>query len=77
MIFSLVSSAQEWLNVKWDVSKKEEETRVLQKQKELEEVERVSGCFCTHTHTNKLTDIFINFMRKKNFTTFQLKNHKI
>lgn len=50
MIFSLVSSAQEWLNVKWDVSKKEEETRVLQKQKELEEVERVSGCFCTHTH---------------------------
>lgn len=54
MIFSLVSSAQEWLNVKWDLSKKEEETRALQKQKELEEVERVSGFFCTHTNKLKI-----------------------
>lgn len=67
MIFSLVSSAQEWLNVKWDLSKKEEETRALQKQKELEEVERVSGFFL---HTDKqIKDIFINFMRKKNLNT--------
>lgn len=42
MIFSLVSSAQEWLNVKWDDYKREEETRAQQKLKELEEVERVS-----------------------------------
>lgn len=42
MIFSLVSSAQEWLNVKWDDFKKEEENRAQQKQKELEEAERVS-----------------------------------
>lgn len=41
MIFSLVSSAQEWLNVKWDERKKEEQTRAQEKQKELEEVERV------------------------------------
>lgn len=42
MIFSLVSSAQEWLNVKWDDYKREEETRAQQKLKELEEAERVS-----------------------------------
>lgn len=42
MIFSLVSSAQEWLNVQWDNFKKEEENRILEKQKELEEAERVS-----------------------------------
>lgn len=41
MIFSLVSSAQEWLNVKWDDFKKEEEARVQQKQKEIEEAEQV------------------------------------
>lgn len=42
MIFSLVSSAQEWLNVQWDNFKKEEENRILEKQKELEEAEQVS-----------------------------------
>lgn len=45
MIFSLVSSAQEWLNVKWDDYKREEEARAQQKLKELEEVERVSVTF--------------------------------
>ncbi|XP_055322644.1 RWD domain-containing protein 1 [Sitodiplosis mosellana] len=40
MIFSLVSSAQEWLNVKWDDFKKEEENRAEQKLKEIEEAER-------------------------------------
>lgn len=43
MIFSLVSSAQEWLNVKWDEFKKEEENRAQQKQQEIEEVERVKN----------------------------------
>lgn len=43
MIFSLVSSAQEWLNVKWDDYKREEESRAQQKLKEIEEVERVSS----------------------------------
>lgn len=41
MIFSLVSSAQEWLNVKWDGFKKEEETRAQKKLQEIEEIERV------------------------------------
>lgn len=40
MIFSLVSSAQEWLNVKWDDHTKEIENRELKKLKELEEAER-------------------------------------
>lgn len=44
MIFSLVSSAQEWLNVKWDDHKREEDTRTQRKLKELEEAERVSTC---------------------------------
>lgn len=43
MIFSLVSSAQEWLNVKWDDYKREEESRAQQKLKEVEEAERVSS----------------------------------
>jgi len=40
MIFSLVSSAQEWLNVLWDEHKKEEENRLLMKKIAEEEVER-------------------------------------
>lgn len=42
MIFSLVSSAQEWLNVKWDDFKKEQDNRELAKLKEFEEAEQVS-----------------------------------
>lgn len=42
MIFSLVSSAQEWLNVRWDEHKKEEENRLLEKQQAYEELERVT-----------------------------------
>lgn len=42
MIFSLVSSAQEWLNVKWDEYKKEEENRAQEKLREFEEAEQVS-----------------------------------
>lgn len=41
MVFSLVSSAQEWLNVKWDDFKKEQQSRELEKQTQLEEAERV------------------------------------
>lgn len=41
MIFSLVSSAQEWLNVRWDDHKKEVELRAEEKLKEYEEAERV------------------------------------
>lgn len=40
MIFSLVSSAQEWLNVKWDEHKKETENREQEKLKIIEEAER-------------------------------------
>ena len=45
MIFSLVSTAQEWLNVRYDEQKKEEETRILEKQKAYEEAERVIFIF--------------------------------
>lgn len=45
MIFSLVSSAQEWLNIKWDEFKKEEENREQKKLKEIEEAERVMFFF--------------------------------
>lgn len=69
MIFSLVSSAQEWLNVKWDDNKREEEARALQKLKELEEVERVSGAaqnyfvnLCKKYYKIQLT--FILFVQK-------------
>lgn len=41
MIFSLVSSAQEWLNVKWDEHKTQLENRELEKVKAIEEAERV------------------------------------
>lgn len=40
MIFSLVSSAQEWLNVRWDEHKKEEENRLSKKKFAEEEAER-------------------------------------
>ncbi|KAF2885529.1 hypothetical protein ILUMI_20679 [Ignelater luminosus] len=39
MIFTLVSSAQEWLNVKWDDIKKRQDEEKLRKEKELEELE--------------------------------------
>lgn len=41
MIFSLVSSAQEWLNVKWDEHKKEIENKEFEKVKAFEEAEQV------------------------------------
>uniref|UniRef100_A0A0K8TQ58 RWD domain-containing protein n=1 Tax=Tabanus bromius TaxID=304241 RepID=A0A0K8TQ58_TABBR len=40
MIFSLVSSAQEWLNERWDEFKSEEENARMKKQLEDEEAER-------------------------------------
>lgn len=42
MIFTLVSSAQEWLNVKFDELKKLREEESMKKQKEFEEAERVT-----------------------------------
>lgn len=45
MIFTLVSQAQEWLNVKWDDIKKEREEAALRKQKDEEEAEQVSFLF--------------------------------
>lgn len=41
MIFSLVSSAQEWLNLQWDEYKREKEEVRVAKLKAYEEVERV------------------------------------
>lgn len=67
MIFSLVSSAQEWLNVKWDDHKKEEECRAEQKLKELEEIERVCLCnkaikFCILLNFIRNVKFFIDFL---------------
>lgn len=41
MIFSLVSSAQEWLNVKWDEHKRDLENKEMEKVKAFEEAEQV------------------------------------
>jgi hypothetical protein len=41
MIFTLVSSAQEWLNTKWDEIRKRREEYAVLKQREAEEAERV------------------------------------
>lgn len=41
MVFSIVSTAQEWLNVKWDNHKTEQENREAEKLREIEEAERV------------------------------------
>lgn len=45
MVFTLVSSAQEWLNEKWDEIKKQKEDEVLKKRKEEEEAERVRSLY--------------------------------
>lgn len=42
MIFTLVSAGQEWLNEKWDYIKKEQEERLMAKQKADEEAEMVT-----------------------------------
>lgn len=42
MIFSLVSSAQEFLNCKWDEHKQQQEEQRLAKVKAYEEAERVN-----------------------------------
>ncbi|KAJ8927911.1 hypothetical protein NQ314_019541 [Rhamnusium bicolor] len=39
MVFTIVSSAQEWLNVKWEETKKDKEERAARKLKEEEEAE--------------------------------------
>lgn len=41
MVFTLVSAAQEWLNVQWDKIKLKREETAAQKLKEEEEAERV------------------------------------
>ena len=48
MIFTLVSSAQEWLNTKWDEIRKRREEYAILKEKEAEEAERV-GYFMSFT----------------------------
>lgn len=43
MIFTLVSAAQEWQNVKWEEIKINREQEIAKKLKEEEEAERVSN----------------------------------
>lgn len=45
MIFTLVSSAQEWLNVRWESVKKITDEAAAKKLMEEEEAERVNLCF--------------------------------
>lgn len=45
MIFSLVSSAQEWLNVKWDEHIKDIENKEMEKVKAFEAAEQVNILF--------------------------------
>lgn len=49
MIFSLVSSAQEWLNLRWDEHKAAEENLQLAKVQAYEEAERVSSTISPNT----------------------------
>lgn len=53
MVFTLVSAAQEWLNVQWDRIKLNREESAAKKLKELEEAERVqytwSSGICNET----------------------------
>jgi len=46
MVFTLVSAAQEWLNVQWDKIKIRREETAAQKLKEEEEAERVRNSKC-------------------------------
>lgn len=55
MVFTLVSSAQEWLNVRWDDLKKLREERAIIKEQEAEEAERVSNIL----YISFLLDLFI------------------
>lgn len=50
MVFSVVSSAQEWLNVKWDNFKTEQDNRAAEKLRELEEAEQVSQIYAPDVH---------------------------
>lgn len=42
MIFTLVSTGQEWLNVQWDNLKKEREEGIIRQREAEEEAERVN-----------------------------------
>jgi hypothetical protein len=50
MIFTLVSSAQEWLNTKWDEVRKRREEYAILKEKEAEEAERVGYLMSLKLH---------------------------
>lgn len=60
MVFTLVSSAQEWLNVKWDDIRKERDEEKTRRVKEEEEAERVienecaRNVFILHSFRNAL-----------------------
>lgn len=61
MIFTLVSSAQEWLNTKWDEIRKRREEYAILKEKEAEEAERVCYFMSFTLHFIPCTNIpFLN-----------------
>lgn len=62
MIFSLVSSAQEWLNLQFDEYKREKEEVRVAKLKAYEEVERVS--FKQKYQKSKIEPFFFYFLEK-------------
>jgi len=57
MIFTLVSSAQEWLNTKWDEIRKRREEYAILKEKEAEEAERVGYIMSFTLHFIPYTNI--------------------
>lgn len=73
MVFSLVSSAQEWLNVKWDEYKKDEENREQARLEAIEEAERVSSAsidiisFWVLTKSMCFLYLILKFKKQKKF----------
>lgn len=58
MVFSLVSSAQEWLNQRWDEHKADEENQRLAKVQAYEEAERVSLPDLAYSTLARCFDLF-------------------
>lgn len=67
MIFSLVSSAQEWLNVKWDEHKKEIENKEMEKVKAFEEAEQVNDPFSVSFIFIRTELMTLTFILQKRF----------
>lgn len=77
MIFSVVSSAQEWLNVKWDDFKREEDNRAALKLKELEDAEQVNSAkpLISNMHVTLINDFFYRKNLKVHVLLWKRSSH--